>query len=117
MNHPPWLEEPIATVARLGERLPHALLIQGPGGWGEERVATAIALDLMGLAPESTVWLPVVGSTRSSSTRFTTNKSPVASSATERGFWIAAVSTLRSPVEASIRKMAGAPTSGESTTM
>lgn len=54
MNNPPWLEEPIATVARLGERLPHALLIQGPGGWGEERVANAIALDLMGLAPEGT---------------------------------------------------------------
>ena len=54
MNTPPWLEEPIATVARLGERLPHALLIQGPGGWGEERVANAIALDLMRLAPERT---------------------------------------------------------------
>ena len=54
MNNPAWLGEPIATVARLGERLPHALLIQGPGGWGEERVANAIALDLMGLAPEGT---------------------------------------------------------------
>ena len=54
MNNPRWLEEPLATVARLGERLPHPLLIQGPGGWGEERVANAIALDLMGLAPEGT---------------------------------------------------------------
>lgn len=42
----------MATVERLGDRLPHALLIQGPGGWGEERVANAIALDLMGLEAE-----------------------------------------------------------------
>lgn len=54
MNIPPWLDEPIATLVGLGERLPHALLIRSPGGWGEERVANAIALDLMGLAPEGT---------------------------------------------------------------
>ena len=52
MNNAPWLEEPITTVARLGERLPHALLIQGPGGWGEERVANAVALELVGLPAE-----------------------------------------------------------------
>lgn len=32
-------------------RLPHALLVQGPAGWGQEQVAAALALDLLGLEP------------------------------------------------------------------
>ena len=29
-------------------RLPHALLVQGPEGWGQEKLASALALDLLG---------------------------------------------------------------------
>ena len=48
MNEPPWLDAPLRTVAALvGNRLPHALLIQGPGGWGEERVANVLAARLL----------------------------------------------------------------------
>ena len=49
MNEPPWLLNALAGVRGLGERLPHALLIHGPPGWGAERVANALALDLMSL--------------------------------------------------------------------
>ena len=51
MNEPPWLSGAIDALRRLGDRLPHALLIHGPPGWGEEQVANALALELMGLAP------------------------------------------------------------------
>ncbi len=51
MNEPPWLSDALARVRRIGARLPHALLIHGPRGWGEERIANALALDLMGLPP------------------------------------------------------------------
>lgn len=47
MNEPPWLSEALAGVRAMGARLPHALLIHGPRGWGGERVANALALDLM----------------------------------------------------------------------
>ena len=48
MNEPPWLDAPLRTVAALvGDRLPHALLIQGPGGWGGEWVANALAARLL----------------------------------------------------------------------
>ena len=46
---PPWLE-PVFTnlVAALDtHRLPHALLIHGPGGWGEALLADALALRLI----------------------------------------------------------------------
>ena len=49
MNEPPWLHDTLARVDAMLPRLPHALLIQGPGGWGEERVANALAATLMGL--------------------------------------------------------------------
>lgn len=51
MDEPPWLLEALAGVRALGNRLPHALLIHGPRGWGEERIANALALDLMRLDP------------------------------------------------------------------
>lgn len=51
MSEAPWLRAPLEHVRGLGERLPHALLIEGPPGWGEGRVADALALHLMGLAP------------------------------------------------------------------
>ena len=51
MNEPAWLLDAVAGVRRIGARLPHALLIHGPKGWGEERVANALALDLMRLDP------------------------------------------------------------------
>ena len=47
MNEPPWLSNALAGVRGMGARLPHALLIHGPRGWGGERVANALALDLM----------------------------------------------------------------------
>lgn len=49
MNEPPWLSDALASVRRMGARLPHALLISGPRGWGGEQVANALALDLMHL--------------------------------------------------------------------
>lgn len=49
MNEPPWLSDALANVRAMGARLPHALLIHGPRGWGGERVANALALDLMRL--------------------------------------------------------------------
>ena len=52
MDAPPWLQEPLDRFAAMLERLPHALLVQGPRGWGEERVASALALRLLRLAPE-----------------------------------------------------------------
>ena len=54
MNEPPWLADAVRRVRALAARLPHALLIQGPGGWGEERVAAALAADLMRLPAGST---------------------------------------------------------------
>ena len=50
MNEPPWLSNALASVRGMGARLPHALLIHGPPGWGGERVANALALDLMQVA-------------------------------------------------------------------
>ena len=47
MNEPPWLSDALASVRGMGARLPHALLIHGPPGWGAELVANALALDLM----------------------------------------------------------------------
>jgi DNA polymerase III subunit delta' len=46
---PPWLEAPYADLAAAidSERLPHALLIHGPGGWGEGTLAEALALNLI----------------------------------------------------------------------
>lgn len=49
MNEPPWLSSALASVRGMGARLPHALLIHGPRGWGGELVANALALDLMHL--------------------------------------------------------------------
>ena len=50
-TEPPWLAEPLRRLEGLAERLPHAILIQGPGGWGEERLANALATSLLGLPP------------------------------------------------------------------
>ena len=49
MNEPSWLADAVRRVRSLATRLPHALLIQGPGGWGEEHVAAALAADIMNL--------------------------------------------------------------------
>ena len=51
MNEPPWLSDTLARVRAIGARLSHALLIHGPQGWGEERIANALAIDLLALAP------------------------------------------------------------------
>ena len=49
MNEPPWLSDALESVRGMGARLPHALLISGPRGWGGEHVVNALALDLMHL--------------------------------------------------------------------
>ena len=51
MTEPPWLAAPRRRALAMRARLPHALLVQGPEGWGQEQVAAALALDLLGLAP------------------------------------------------------------------
>ena len=52
MNEPPWLEDAFAQAEALrGGRMPHALLIQGPAGWGEELVANALAAKMLALDP------------------------------------------------------------------
>jgi DNA polymerase-3 subunit delta' len=55
MRLPPWLEGLYASlVSALDDRrLPHALLIHGPGGWGEAVLAEALALRLIGRESES----------------------------------------------------------------
>ena len=53
MSPPPWLQTPLARIAAMRARLPHALLVQGPRGWGEEQVANALALDLLRLVPQT----------------------------------------------------------------
>lgn len=56
MRLPPWLEAPYASqVAAIDDgRLPHALLIHGPGGWGEPILAEALALRLIDREPSAT---------------------------------------------------------------
>lgn len=51
MKEPPWLVAPRERALAMRPRLPHALLVQGPAGWGQEQVAAALALDLLGLEP------------------------------------------------------------------
>ena len=45
----PWTQQVFDHVGSLsaGDRLPHALLIDGPGGWGEAQLAGQIALMLI----------------------------------------------------------------------
>ncbi len=53
---PPWLDASYASlVAALDDgRLPHALLIHGPGGWGEPVLAEALSLRLIERAASQT---------------------------------------------------------------
>lgn len=55
MSLAPWLLEPARRFERLidGGRTPHAVLVHGPGGWGEELLAARCALSLLSLDPES----------------------------------------------------------------
>ncbi len=46
---PPWLTAPLERLDAIYDRLPHGLLIQGPGGWGEETVAAALVKRLLRL--------------------------------------------------------------------
>ena len=49
---PPWLEGPFRRLDAIFDRLPHGLLIQGPGGWGEELVAEALVRRLLGVGED-----------------------------------------------------------------
>jgi DNA polymerase-3 subunit delta' len=51
---PPWLALPLERLdrARLEGRLPHALLIHGPPGWGAVALADMLAMSLLGRAPD-----------------------------------------------------------------
>ena len=50
MTDAPWLLPVLEHLRARRMRLPHALLIEGPRGWGEDRIAGALALDLLDLA-------------------------------------------------------------------
>jgi DNA polymerase-3 subunit delta' len=45
----PWLQDAISRAEALLARLPHGLLVDGPGGWGEAQVADALAVRLLAL--------------------------------------------------------------------
>ena len=49
MIEPPWLLNVLNGLRAMYSRLPHALLVHGPPGWGEMRVVNALALDLIGI--------------------------------------------------------------------
>lgn len=49
MSDAPWLLPVLERLRGQRARLPHALLIESPQDWGADRVANALALDLMGL--------------------------------------------------------------------
>ena len=51
MIEAPWLTPVTERLRGQRERLPHALLIAGPLGWGEDQVANALALDVIGADP------------------------------------------------------------------
>ena len=55
MSLPPWLQAPSRKFERMmmSGRTPHAVLVHGPGGWGEEMLAARCALTLLELDPES----------------------------------------------------------------
>ena len=46
---PPWLMATFERLDAIFHRLPHGLLIQGPGGWGEETIAAALVERLLRL--------------------------------------------------------------------
>ena len=50
-NYIPWHKSLWATVAALGDRLPHAMLLSGPTGVGKRRFAEALARSLLCEAP------------------------------------------------------------------
>ena len=53
MSLPDWLAEPARRLDRMVEdgRTPHAVLIDGPGGWGESLLASHFVLRLLGEGP------------------------------------------------------------------
>ena len=55
MSLPPWLLEPSRKFEgmMMSGRTPHAVLVHGPGGWGEEMLAARCALTLLKLNPET----------------------------------------------------------------
>ncbi|MYB36839.1 MAG: AAA family ATPase [Gammaproteobacteria bacterium] len=52
MTLPPWLESARATVDAMGSRLPHGLLIQGPGGCGEQLLAEHLVRQILSLVDD-----------------------------------------------------------------
>ncbi len=49
MTLPPWLDGTRAAIDALGDRLPHGLLIQGPGGCGEPLLAEYLVRQILSL--------------------------------------------------------------------
>ena len=54
MSEAPWLLPVLEDLRARRERLPHALLIESRQDWGADRIANALALELMGLAAGKT---------------------------------------------------------------
>lgn len=49
MNLPAWLERADEAMQQRWQRLPHAILIRGPGGWGESLLAERLGRRLLGI--------------------------------------------------------------------
>ncbi len=49
---PVWLQRPWDLIERMTARLPHAVLIHGPAGWGAHVLAERLAWRVLGLEPD-----------------------------------------------------------------
>lgn len=52
MTLPPWLYSARSTIDAMGDRLPHGLLIQGPGGCGEPLLAEHLVRQILSLVDD-----------------------------------------------------------------
>ena len=51
-DFPVWLQKPWALIERMATRLPHAVLVYGPSGWGAEVLAERLARRVLEIEPD-----------------------------------------------------------------